>query len=158
MKFNVNKQSKFVFKPAPKGIYPAVCESVEQKTSKSGNEMLEWTFLLSTGDEFEGRKIKAWTVLPDPENEAVTEKQNEYRQGTLNQFLFGFSEVLGINIPDSSNMPSDEELENMEDEDAVEIDFDLIQGTYCQLNVDVVKSWNGDGTFQNSALGTLPLE
>ena len=157
MKLNVNKQSKFVFKPAPKGLYPVLCESVEQKTSKSGNEMLEWSFVMDTDDEFNGRKIKAWTVLPDYDNEVVTEKQNEYRQGTLNQFLFGFSEVLGVNIPDLTNIPSDEELENMSDDDEVEIDFDDIPGNKCMLNVDVIKSWNGDGTFQNSALGTLPM-
>lgn len=162
MKFNVKNQQKFVFKPAPKGLYPAVVESLEQSESTKGNQQLVWTFVLDTDDEFNGRKLKVWTVLPDEDNPEHTEQKIQFFQNNLNRYLFGFASQLGIEIPDPNVVADDEELENLVEDEKNTLTLDdiveRIEGEHCYVNLDVVKHYQNKGEFQNSVLGTLPID
>lgn len=50
----------------PDGIYGIKVESVEQKESNSGNQMLEWIFVGTSG-KAKGKKFWLYTVLDDPQ-------------------------------------------------------------------------------------------
>lgn len=55
-------ESSLEFKALPVGVYEAVVENVEFKTSQSGNPMLSWTFAI-TGGEYDKRKQFTHHVL-----------------------------------------------------------------------------------------------
>jgi len=51
------------FTPVPKGTYCLEIESVEEKTSKNNNPMIEVTQIIQDHPTYAGRKIKRWFTL-----------------------------------------------------------------------------------------------
>lgn len=166
MQFNVKNQKKFVYELTPKGLYPAIVESVEYGESAKGNPQLVWTFVLDldADNKFDGRKLKVWTVLPNPDDPTKTAEQLQFAQNNLNKYLFGFASILGVEIPDPNAVVTDEELENLDVEDeenelTLEKILELLPNERCIVNIDVVAHWNKvPGEKQNVVLGTLPID
>lgn len=61
------------FQPMPAGIYNAIVENVEFKTSSSGNPMLAWQFKV-TDEEYDKRMLFFHTVLNSERGQATLKK------------------------------------------------------------------------------------
>ena len=63
------------FEELPEGAYNAYIYSIEFTTSKAGNFMLKWEFILDGNERFDGQHHWKYSMLNSPENmkRAITE-------------------------------------------------------------------------------------
>ena len=79
----------------PDGNYAVRCIDVEQSTSKAGNPMFVWSFVIIAG-EFEGKDMKMWTSLAPAAMWKVAEAVKALGVGDVGQVVkFKRSDVIG---------------------------------------------------------------